>query len=93
MVYQRRRDRLLQALNQIGIQAKPPRASLYIWAKVPNKYSSVEFTTLLLDELGVVVIPGASYGKYGEGYIRLSLTIPDKRLDEAIERLKAWRKK
>jgi len=92
-IYQRRRDRLLQALNQIGIQAKPPRASLYIWAKVPDSYTSVEFATLLLDEVGVVVMPGVSYGKHGEGYIRLSLTIPDKRLEEAIDRLKAWRKR
>jgi LL-diaminopimelate aminotransferase len=92
-IYQRRRDHLLQALNQIGIQAKPPRASLYIWAKVPNSYTSVEFATLLLDEVGVVVIPGVSYGKHGEGYIRLSLTVPDKRLEEAIDRLKAWRRK
>ena len=92
-IYQRRRDRLLQALNQIGIQAKPPRASLYIWAKVPDSYTSVEFATLLLDEVGVVVMPGVSYGKHGEGYIRLSLTIPDKRLEEAIDRLKAWRRK
>ena len=92
-IYQRRRDRLLQALDQIGVQANPPHASLYIWAKVPDEYTSIEFASSLLDEVGVVVIPGASYGKYGEGYIRLSLTIPDKRLDEAIERLKAWRKK
>jgi LL-diaminopimelate aminotransferase len=92
-IYQRRRDRLLQALNQIGIQAKPPRASLYIWAKVPKGYTSVEFATLLLDDVGVVVIPGVSYGKHGEGYIRLSLTVPDKRLGEAIDRLKAWRRK
>ena len=92
-IYQRRRDRLLQALNQIGIQAKPPRASLYIWAKVPKGYTSVEFATLLLDEVGVVVIPGVSYGEHGEGYIRLSLTVPDKRLEEAIDRLKAWRRK
>jgi len=92
-IYQRRRDRLLQALNQIGIQAKPPRASLYIWAKVPKGYTSVEFATLLLDEVGVVVIPGVSYGKHGEGYIRLSLTVPDKRLEEAIDRLKAWRRR
>jgi len=92
-IYQRRRDRLLQALNQIGIQAKPPRASLYIWAKVPKGYTSVEFATLLLDKVGVVVMPGVSYGKHGEGYIRLSLTVPDKRLAEAIDRLKAWRRK
>ena len=92
-IYQRRRDRLLQTLNQIGLKAKPPRASLYIWARVPDGYNSIEFATTLLDEAGVVVTPGVSYGKHGEGYIRLSLTIPDERLEEAIVRLMAWHKR
>ena len=92
-IYQRRRDRLLQILNQIGLKAKPPRASLYIWARVPDGYNSIEFATTLLDEAGVVVTPGVSYGKHGEGYIRLSLTIPDERLEEAIVRLMAWHKR
>jgi LL-diaminopimelate aminotransferase len=92
-IYQRRRDRLLQILNQIGLKAKPPRASLYIWARVPDGYSSIEFATTLLDEAGIVVTPGVSYGKHGEGYIRLSLTIPDERLEEAIVRLMAWHKR
>lgn len=91
-IYQRRRDRLLQTLNQIGLKAKPPRASLYIWARVPDGYNSIEFATTLLDEAGVVVTPGVGYGKHGEGYIRLSLTIPDERLEEAIIRLIAWHK-
>lgn len=92
-IYQRRRDRLLQILNQIGLKAKPPRASLYIWARVPDGYNSIEFATTLLDEAGVVVTPGVSYGKHGEGYIRLSLTIPDERLEEAMVRLMAWHKR
>jgi LL-diaminopimelate aminotransferase len=91
-IYQRRRDRLLQTLNQIGLKATPPRASLYIWARVPDGYNSIEFATILLDEAGVVVTPGVSYGKHGEGYIRLSLTIPDERLEEATVRLTAWHK-
>lgn len=91
-IYQRRRDRLLQTLNQIGLKAKPPRASLYIWARVPDGYNSIEFATTLLDESGVVVTPGVGYGKHGEGYIRLSLTIPDERLEEAMVRLIAWYK-
>ena len=91
-IYQRRRDRLLQTLNQIGLKAKPPCASLYIWARVPDGYNSIEFATTLLDEAGVVVTPGVGYGKYGEGYIRLSLTIPDERLEEAMVRLIAWHK-
>lgn len=91
-IYQRRRDRLLQTLSQIGLKAKPPRASLYIWARVPDGYTSLEFVTSLLEEAGVVVTPGISYGKHGEGYIRLSLTIPDERLEEALARLTAWHK-
>lgn len=91
-IYQRRRDRLLQTLNQIGLKAKSPCASLYIWARVPDGYNSIEFATMLLDEAGVVVTPGVGYGKHGEGYIRLSLTIPDERLEEAMVRLMAWYK-
>jgi LL-diaminopimelate aminotransferase len=92
-IYQRRRDRLLQTMSQIGIKARPPLASLYIWARVPDGYTSLEFATSLLDEAGIVVTPGISYGKHGEGYIRLSLTIPDHRLEEALARLSAWHKK
>ena len=61
----------------MGLEAIPPKASLYIWAKVPNGYTSVEFATDLLDKVGVVVIPGIGYGRNGEGYVRLSLTIAD----------------
>ncbi len=92
-IYKRRRDRLLETLNQIGLKARPPSASLYIWARVPAGYTSLEFATSLLEDAGVVVTPGISYGKYGEGYIRLSLTVPDQRLEEALARLRAWHKK
>jgi len=89
-IYQRRRDLLLKALDQIGLKARPPRASLYIWAKIPKDYTSLGFATTLLEEAGVVVTPGIGYGKCGEGYIRLSLTVPDHRLEEAVARLRAW---
>ena len=89
-IYQRRRDLLLQTMGQIGLKARPPRASLYIWARIPEGYTSLEFATTLLDEVGVVVTPGTGYGKYGEGYIRLSLTVPDHRLEEAVARLSKW---
>ena len=91
-IYKRRRDRVLQTLNQIGLKARPPSASLYIWARVPAGYTSLEFATSLLEDVGVVVTPGIGYGKYGEGYIRLSLTVPDQRLEEALARLRAWHK-
>jgi LL-diaminopimelate aminotransferase len=83
---------VLQTLNQIGLKARPPSASLYIWARVPAGYTSLEFATSLLEDAGVVVTPGIGYGKYGEGYIRLSLTVPDQRLEEALARLRAWHK-
>jgi LL-diaminopimelate aminotransferase len=68
----------------------PPKASLYVWAKIPSDYSSMEYATKLLDEAGVVVIPGVGYGDYGEGYIRLSLSTPDDRLEEGLSRLTDW---
>ena len=89
-IYQRRRDLLLRCLADIGLDVKPPRASLYIWAKIPKGYTSIQFATMLLEEAGVVVTPGVGYGKQGEGYIRLSLTLPDRRLEEAITRLSKW---
>ncbi len=89
-IYQRRRDLIIDILNDIGLEAKPPKASLYIWAKVPPGYTSVEFTTALLDEVGVVVTPGTGYGKHGEGYVRLSLTIPDAQLVKGLSLLSKW---
>jgi len=90
-VYQRRRDRLAAALTKIGLRVRPPRASLYLWARLPEGQTSVEFATSLLDETGVVVTPGVGYGPSGEGYVRLSLTVPDDRLEETVRRLEAWR--
>ncbi len=89
-VYQRRRDRVIDVLSKVGIKATKPKASLYIWVKVPDGYTSVSFADKLLDELAVVVTPGIGYGPSGEGYIRISLTIPDKRLDAALARVAAW---
>jgi len=90
-VYQRRRDRLVAALNRIGLRAPSPMASLYLWARVPPGFTSASLTERLLQETGVVVTPGAAYGKAGEGYVRLSLTIPDEDLEEGISRLESWK--
>ena len=89
-IYQRRRDLLVEALNDIGLEAAIPKASLYIWAKVPEGYTAIEFANDLLEKVGVVVTPGTGYGQYGEGYVRLSLTIPDAGLVKGISRLSAW---
>jgi LL-diaminopimelate aminotransferase len=89
MIYERRRDKLVSALTQLGLRITPPRASLYVWARVPEGMTSVQFATKLLDEAGVVVTPGPGYGPTGEGYVRLSLTTPDERLEEGVRRLEA----
>jgi LL-diaminopimelate aminotransferase len=70
---------------------QPPRASLYVWARVPEGYTSMDFAARLLDDVGVVVTPGVGYGAAGEGYVRLSLTIPDDRLEEGVRRLRGWK--
>lgn len=89
-IYQRRRDLVVEMLNSIGLEAKLPKASLYVWAKVPSGYSSAEFATVLLEEAGVVVTPGTGYGRNGEGYIRLSLTIPDAAVVKGLSQLARW---
>jgi LL-diaminopimelate aminotransferase len=90
-IYQRRRDRLVEALRGIGLRVTPSRASLYIWAGLPEGTGSIDFAERLLEETGVVVTPGVGYGSLGEGYLRLSLTVPDERLEEGIRRLEGFR--
>jgi LL-diaminopimelate aminotransferase len=90
-VYQRRRDLIVEVLNNIGLEVTVPKASLYIWAKVPEGYNSVDLTTDLLDQVGVAVTPGTGYGRNGEGYVRLSISIPDASLVKGLSRLSGWR--
>jgi len=91
VIYQRRRDRVVQALRDLGLRCSAPKASLYIWAKIPEGETSIGFAGRLLDDTGVVVTPGVGYGSQGEGYVRLSLTTPDEDVDEGLRRLAAWR--
>ena len=90
-IYQRRRDLVIEVLNNIGLKAQTPKATLYIWARVPKGYSSMDFATDLLERVGVVVTPGTGYGQNGEGYIRLSLTVPDAALVRGLSKLSNWR--
>ncbi len=90
-VYQRRRDRLVEALQRLGLRVRTPQASLYVWARVPPEFTSASFTERLLDDLAIVVTPGTGYGACGEGYVRLSLTLPDDRLEEGLRRLQSWK--
>ena len=89
-ILQGRRDKVVAALEQIGLQVLHPRASLYIWAKIPEGQSSADFAARLIEEQGVVVTPGNGYGPSGEGYIRLSLTLPDNEVDEGVQRIAAF---
>jgi LL-diaminopimelate aminotransferase len=89
--YQKRRDLLVNALNKIGLKAEPPLASLYIWARVPDGYTSAAFASMLLEKKDIVVTPGSGYGSYGEGYVRLSMTLSDEDLNEGLSRLDGWR--
>ncbi|MEA2572909.1 MAG: LL-diaminopimelate aminotransferase [Chloroflexia bacterium] len=86
-IYRRRRDRLCEALGGIGIHLEPPKASLYLWAPVPERYTSAQFAELVLTQIGVAMTSGASYGQQGEGWLRLSLTASDREVDEAVARL------
>ena len=87
VIYQRRRDKIVDALRKLGLQVTPPKASLYVWAKVPDGMTSAGLAERLLDEAAVIVTPGNGYGEQGEGYVRLSLTLPDDRVDEGLRRI------
>ena len=89
-VYQRRRDQVVAALQDMGLRVTPPRASLYVWARVPDGFTSAGFTSVLLEDRDIVVTPGTGYGEHGEGYIRLSLTVADEDLVKGLARLASW---
>ncbi len=90
-IFQRRRDKLVEVLNKIGVRDRMPKATFYVWAKIPTGYTSMDFAKELLNEVGIAVTPGIGYGKEGEGYIRFSLTVSDDRLEEGVNRLSSWR--
>jgi LL-diaminopimelate aminotransferase len=88
-LYQERRDVLLSALGQIGWEIEPPKATMFVWAPIPDGWTSREFAFALLDQTGVVVIPGSAFGAEGEGYVRIALVQPPDVLKEAAERIGA----
>ena len=93
MIYQRRRDITVETLKTLGFTLEIPKASLYVWAKLPETWQdSIEFCNILLHETGVSVTPGVVYGESGAGYIRVSLVTPLERLEEAMKRVKVWMK-
>jgi LL-diaminopimelate aminotransferase len=87
-LYQARRDVLTEGLESLGLEFKRPRASFYIWARVPSGYSSEEFVATLLEQAGIMSSPGVGYGPEGEGYFRLALIVGEDRMREACERMR-----
>ncbi len=86
-IYRRRRDLLSEALASVGMQVPKPKATVYMWVPVPEGYTSGSFSEHVLNQAGVVVTPGLGYGPAGEGFVRLSLTTPDDRIAEAVDRI------
>jgi len=87
-MYEERRDELVDNLDGLGWDVRKPKATFYVWTRVPGTYSSISFAKKLLDEAGVVVTPGNGFGPSGEGYIRMALTVDKKRIKEAALRIK-----
>jgi len=103
-LYQERRDTLISGLNSSGLHINAPKATFYAWLNIPKKTNtstslsvggersrtanSMKFSALLLEKANIVVTPGVGFGKYGEGYIRMALTVSVERIQEAVERLK-----
>lgn len=87
-MYQERRDTLVSGLRSLGWEVSSPKATFYVWIRIPEKSDSIAFSRLLLEKADIVVTPGVGFGRYGEGYIRMALTVSAQRLKEAVDRLR-----
>ena len=77
----------MRALRKVGVAAAAPKASFYVWARVPAGHTSASFVSLLIERAGIVCTPGNGFGEHGEGYVRFALTAPVERLEEAARRI------
>ena len=87
-IYRRRRDLLVNGCNAIGMRTPSPKAGLYVWAEIPKGFTSRDFASWLFDKTGVYITPGINFGNAGEGYVRISLTAPEERIETALQRMK-----
>ncbi|WP_106494617.1 aminotransferase class I/II-fold pyridoxal phosphate-dependent enzyme [Lentibacillus sp. Marseille-P4043] len=87
--YELRMEKLYAALKKAGIYAEKPKGSIFLWAHVPNGFTSVGFANKMLDEAGVIVTPGTAFGPSGEGFIRIALSVSTERLEEVVRRIEA----
>jgi len=88
-LYQGRRDLIVSTLNDLGWNLEAPKGAIYVWVPTPDGQTSSQFCDRLLDEAGVFVAPGSGYGANGEGFVRFALTVPNDRLEEAMQRIRA----
>lgn len=86
-MYEMRRDILVDGLSKLGWSIKTPKATFYLWTKIPHKMDSMALSSMLMEKAGIVATPGVGFGKYGEGYVRFALTQDKKRIKEAVKRL------
>jgi len=86
-IYTGRRNIVINGLNKLGWNLKPTKATFYIWLPTPKNIKSIDFANLLLEKTGIIVTPGIGYGENGEGYVRIALTVDEKRLEEAMEKI------
>ena len=93
LIYKHRRDLLVEGCNALSMRTQTPKAGLYVWAGVPQGITSRDFADWLFDATGVFVTPGTNFGAAGEGYLRISMTAPDERIETALQRMKAAVKK
>jgi LL-diaminopimelate aminotransferase len=91
-IYEHRRDLILSGLKNMGLTARKPSATLYVWAKVPDGFTSAQFADRLLSECAVSLSPGSAFGSYGEGFVRISVGNATERIEEAVDRLVSWRR-
>ena len=89
-IYQTRRDILVEGLKRLGLEPVQPRAAIYVWCPIPNKRDSIGFVLSLLESTGVSLAPGVVFGEMGEGFVRISLTQPKERIEEALRRMEGW---
>jgi len=88
-IYRSRLEMLVPALKRLGLECERPRATFYVWAAVPEGYTSVSLALKFLEQAGVVVTPGSGFGRCGEGFVRFSITVPTERIEEAVRRIEA----
>jgi LL-diaminopimelate aminotransferase len=89
-IYKARRDLVMSGIRRLGLMAQTPQASFYVWARIPDGFASMRFTSELLEATGVSITPGTVFGRCGEGYVRITLCAPEERIQQALDHMERW---